>query len=88
MATILENSTTILNVKTSNGVLVCITVNNYFQDITISIPLINFECGVAATGTSLRPLLAENFLDRDIADIFCMIMNVANSEMKSKLVMA
>lgn len=88
MVTILENAKTTLNIKTSSGVLVRISVNNTFQDITISIPLIDFERDVVATGTSLRPVLAENFLDDDIADIFCMIMNVANSEMRYKLVMA
>lgn len=88
MAIILATATTTLSIKTSIGVLVDISVNNHFQDITISIALIGIENCVCATGSSLRPFLSENFLDDDIADIFSMIMSVANPEMKYKLIMA
>ena len=88
MAIILATATTTLSIKTSVGVLVDISVNNHFQDITISIALIEIEKCVCATGSSLRPVLSENFLDDDIADIFSMIMSVANPEMKYKLIMA
>lgn len=87
MATLNNNSKTVLNITTSVGVVLDITVDNEFQDIAVAIALSNLSLGFAAVGSELRNCLEAYFLPEDQADVFSAIFNVANAEMKRKLVM-